>query len=170
MAINLSDNDPLHPCYPCNVLVGTTFYASVADFMQKECHSEPLKALQYVYLHRVGQDITIQSIFQGGHRSFESYDVKYPWTKYIPQCFEYLFEQFGLIESGHLMNMIPPIFIRENMNCLFDQEKRFVYFKRAHPFVGRDRALYLTSMWLNQNVVGSVFSPELEKEIALYDF
>lgn len=163
---------PLSPHFKFKFFYNGEILQSIFEYMLRQAVITQ-DTINEVYIARVGQDLYSQKLL------FSDQDVVYTycyqsetkWTYMLDACFFHLQTQFqyGLTET-QVQTLVPPLDLtgQTHVNNIFDQAERFMFFSRSYPFVGKDRAVYLTGKFLEWKIYGHVQEEDLE-ELAKYE-
>lgn len=172
MEIEVVDyNHPLSPHFKFKFYYQGEIFQSAFEYLLTQA-AITQSILDAVFMARVGQCLYLQK------SKFANQNIRYGYkhrmetgfTHMLDITYVFLQQQFVYgLEDAQISEFVPEIQATGIADYTFDQARRIVFFKRAYPFSGKDRAILLTQGWVEQQVFGTILDPELSKDIAQYE-
>lgn len=155
--------------HPSPLYIEGRFYTSVAEYMS-QCTESTCANLLKGMMAKYSQNIHLQKVFHDNNVSlvFDKTSIaSVPgWVEYLDHVYAQVADQYSLCFDAHRLLCIVP---REDGESHEDWVLRTQYFHAAQPAVGRDRAVYLSRLWLDKRMKKVTYDYELEEEISSFD-
>lgn len=147
--IHYSPEGPYGPLIEDDLLIDGDEWPTVSDFV-KSGKGDLFRGMLYKFC----QNIHLQCIFTGAVKLI--IDRK---DSEIIECFKYLHDQFRHYTDDDLRAILP-----DKMNLETDDIylKRVKYFRSCQPFLGRDKAIFISTIYGNKLLHHCTYDPPIE--------
>lgn len=146
--ITYTHNGPYGPLHEDNLLIDGEEWATVSDFV-----ASGKGTLQRGMLYKICQNLPLQRLFR--EKSFQLIGVTDPD---MLDCLEYLKEQFRPFSESELSQILPRL--RGQTDEV--RNKQIDFFHSCQPFLGKDKAVFISTIYANKQVNGCMYDPPIE--------
>lgn len=144
------------------VFINGKEYASVAAYMQEagdgSCDSLSLAMLakytQYIHLQKPLCDAQVVSVHEHDHG--------YAWEQHLPVSYEYVQTQLRPYSDEDIMQLMHVSYTDYDSELM---KERLRFFRSSQPFIGRDKALFLSLVWINRLIYQCTYDKRVEKTL-----
>lgn len=165
LEIGISSPHSPHALDIQGVFISGKEYASVAAYMEEasdgsfDALSAALlaKYTQYIYLQKSLCDAQVVSVYASSTRQHE-----HAWEQHLQASYEYVRAQLQSYSDEELMKLMHVTYTDYDSELM---KERLRFFRSSQTFIGRDKALFLSLVWINRLIYQCTYDKRVEKTL-----